>query len=277
MKINIVLLLLLLGISINSYSQIIENLGVINSNDYYYSNSYLQSTQTTFIYEFTVSGTRGIHFDFCSSKGITGTRVWLLDKNTNSNEEITEKCSNNGLVSSALNLSGIYRLMIDVVGQQSKWDFSINLYSSLAISKRTDKPIELGTLYRNREGWYIENSTMDFTPDMGTGGAIRYKFRTLCPTQIDYSTDASRFIIKNTDGLIVKSFISSNNGGTGGQFTLDEGIYILSLDYKDGHEDNLPIEFYITLLEDINLGSDSHLTSFDPVKSPLTRLPGDYN
>ena len=128
------LLLSLLGISINSYSQILENLGVINSNDYYYSNSYLQSTQTTFIYEFTVSGMRGIHFDFCSSKGITGTRVWLLDKNSNIEDEITEKCSNNGLVSSALNLSGAYKLTIDVVSQQPKWEFSINLYSSIAIS-----------------------------------------------------------------------------------------------------------------------------------------------
>ena len=278
MKKYILLLIIFLGISIEGYSQgVLENLGVIDSNEYYYSNSYLESTQTYFVFHFKVSGTRKVHFDFCSSKGLSGTRVSLFDYTTGRETEITERCEENQLVSAADNLNGIYDLKVNIVSAQRKWDLSINVYSTIDVVSRTDKPINLGTLYSNMDGWYIENNTEKFLPDKGAGGALRYKLHILCPTLINYSTDAGHIIVRDTNGKVVEDINSGGNYGMGGQMTLNKGTYIMSLDYNDGHEDNLVIEFYTTLLEDIKLGVDSLRTSFARMKTPLTRLPGNHN
>lgn len=273
MKKYLLLSILLSNLPFSSFSQEIIDYGVIDSYNYSITNPYPDNNQLPPTIRFYLDKEMNVRLSHCGSEGMTGTIMYLTGPN--GDVPLSGKCGNTGLAEANVRLyPGSYIWQNSVTAQKPGWNLDLTIETSRPKSEHpTTKAIPLGTFFANIEELYLSNSTWDYEPIEGEGGAVIYRFNTVCSTDIHISLDMdARVVFKTLEGT---EMARVEEDGT--DITLPEGNYLMITDYLDGRDDNLTFALGITLSEPFVFPEDGLLTDFPPLQQPVAPLINKRN
>ena len=273
MKKNIFFFIILFSIIPIGYAQNIIDYGVIESYNYSITNPYPDNRQSPPIIRFYLDKEMMVCFSHCGSQGMTGTLMRLTGPN--GDVPLSGKYGNTGLAEATVHLcSGSYLLENIVTTERSGWNLDLTIKTSRPISAQPAAyPIALGTFVSDVEELYLSNSTWDYEPQEGEGGAVRYQFNTVCSTDIHITLDMDvRAVFKTLAGVEVARV---EEDGT--DITLPKGSYLMITDYMNGDDGGLTLALGITLSEPFDIPKGTLLTNFPPLQQPVAPLANNQN
>ena len=276
MKKNFFLLIIFLCISLSGKAQKVVNFIPIEDYDHYEGYTYYEAEDhaTMYIVNFEVRAAMNVTLSNCGSVGMTHVGM-ILNGNSGEISLATTPCGTNpGISEATVFLSpGHYTWKVTVTAQQLGWRLNLTI-SSESEPYPQGKPVDLGTFFLDCPEYILDESTSDYLPFEGNGGAVIYYFKLKSDALLTFNIhdgDSRVILHRKTGGEVFRT------EGKTGMAELRGGEYVMYVDFVSGKDDLLDFAFSVDFTNPYIEPRDTLLDFPAVTKSALPLIKGNKN